>query len=189
MKLDLQIKRDPNYINRGIKVICHFARLNLKPNNVYFQTTLYLGKDILDIQADSCNWLSSEIDKKEVIDIEQSSKIKVTKDGILVSRDSFRENQARPIQFVFPSNESVVWETDFYELIWQKKLQEKLILLVQVSTRNLGGDLEIVGYAVKDLAMNDGKIIYGTFEETLLKEPIQFKFGLNNTSQRSTSTI
>jgi hypothetical protein len=83
---------------------------------------------------------------------------------------------------VFPSNESVIWETDLYELIWQKKLSEKLILLIQVSTRNLGGDLEIVGYVVKDLTMNDGKIIYGTFEENLLKQPIQFKFGLNNTS-------
>ena len=61
--------------------------------------------------------------------------------------------------------------------------------MVKVSTRNLGGDIEIVGYVVKDLAVNDGKIIYGTFEETLLKKPIYLKFGFKNTSQRPTSTI
>ena len=129
-KLDLEIKRDPNYTNRGIKVVCHFARLNLKPNNVYFQATLYHGKEIIDIGDDSCNWLSSEVDKTEVIDVDQSSKIKVTKDGILVNKDSFRDNQTRPVQFLFPSNESVTWETDLYELIWQKKMTEKLVLLI-----------------------------------------------------------
>jgi len=30
----------------------------------------------------------------------------------------------------------------------------------------------MVGYVVKDLTMDDGRIIYGTFEETLLKQPI-----------------
>ena len=62
--------------------------------------------------------------------------------------------------------------TDFYELLWQKKLKEKLVLLVKVSTRNLGGDLESVGYVVKEISDHQGKLIFGTFEEPLLKEPV-----------------
>lgn len=91
-KLPLEMKRDPNYTNRGIKLLCHFVRLNLKPNNIHFQATLYHGKDIIDIGQDPCSWLSPEVDKTEAIEVDQLSKIKVSKDGILVNKDDFREN-------------------------------------------------------------------------------------------------
>jgi hypothetical protein len=133
---------------------------------------LYLGSEVITIYNNNCDWLSNEVYKSNSIEVEKMSKVTITQEGVLVSKPTKDTNLSKPTQFVFPSNEFVIWMTDFYELLWQKKLKEKLVLLVKVSTRNLGGDLESVGYVVKEISDHQGKLIFGTFEEPLLKEPV-----------------
>lgn len=43
------MQKDPNYVNKGIKFIVHYARMPQHYQNLYVQATLYLGKQIITL--------------------------------------------------------------------------------------------------------------------------------------------
>ena len=60
-------QKDPNYINKGIKFVVHYARMMEQYPNLYVQATLYLGKQIITLEsADQANWITKEIAADEV---------------------------------------------------------------------------------------------------------------------------
>ena len=91
---------------------------------------------------------------------------------------------------MFPFNELHTWQESFYELVWGNNMQDRLLLLLQVLTRDKKtGKLTSTGYAVHDLVHPDGKLKYGTFEVGLLLPPISFRNVDENPSARSAAAL
>lgn len=59
---------------------------------------------------------------------------------------------------------------DFYQYIWKgnsTKLKDKLQLIVQVSIQDENEQLQPISYVVRELSQEDGKLNFGTFQDTL----------------------
>ena len=44
-----QYQKDPNYVNKGIKLYIHYARMTKEHDNLYIQCTAYVGKQIVTL--------------------------------------------------------------------------------------------------------------------------------------------
>jgi hypothetical protein len=87
---------------------------------------------------------------------------------------------------VYPANESVTWVDDFYSKVWQQR--ERLILVIQVKSRNSQGLMVTIGYSIHDLLTEDGKLNFGRFELRLMEPPVNLA-GAASPSQSFGSTI
>jgi len=87
------------------------------------QATIYSGKKILVIRngKEKCNWLSNENHSDHMKPIAANMKIKVLPEGIRIVKpgknETFTKVEKYP-GFVFPFNEEVHWEEDFYKVAW-----------------------------------------------------------------------
>ena len=54
-------------------------------------------------------------------------------------------------ELVYPLNELKTWKENFFELAWSRNLQDKMLLLLQILTKDNAGKLVQTGYAVKEL--------------------------------------
>ena len=70
----------------------------------------------------------------------------------MVQKSSLRKGMARSLQYVYPSNEVHTFEMDFYDLVWSRNLDDKLLLLIQISTMDdQTQDLIPQGYVFKEM--------------------------------------
>lgn len=122
----------------------------------------------------------------EKITVDANSKIEVNKEGLVVKKaDNVNTENSKKIE-VYPSNEETVWEKDFYDLIWSTNLSERLLLLLQVLSRNpQSGQLQSFGYVVHEMINQEGKLNFGTFNLPLLVPPISLRNLDENPSARS----
>ena len=158
-------------------------------SNLYVQGTIYLGKQIVTLQsASQANWITKEIGGDEVFEIEENAQIEVSREGINIKKPQQTNSSSQQEErnhFVFPSNELHVWKDNFYELVWQNNLQDRLLLLVQCLTKDKRtGAMTPLGYFVHELVQHDGKMRFGTFTSPLLQPPISFRSLEENPSPR-----
>lgn len=59
-------------------MVVHYARMTKSYPNIAIQVTAYLGKQILPIGDDLCNWMSQEVLDEENIKLESNGLINVT---------------------------------------------------------------------------------------------------------------
>ena len=125
-------QKDPNYVNKGIKLIIHYARMPQHYKNLYIQATMYIGKQIITLSdATQANWITKEIAQDEVFEVEENASIEVSREGIQIKkRNSQNNSQIARAHFIFPSNEMHVWNENFYNLAWQTQLSDRVLLLI-----------------------------------------------------------
>ena len=190
-------KKDPSYACDGIKLIVHFARQPERLDNLLVQATIYHGKAIVTLgDASMANWMSQQSEGAESILVDVGSVVDVRKEGLIIKKGDMALNQAPGDQgrsakeHVYPFNELHTWRENFYELVWGNNMQDRLLLLLQVLTRDRKtGKLTSTGYAVHDLVHPDGKLRFGTFEAGLLLPPISFRHVDENPSARSAAAL
>ena len=70
----------------------------------------------LDGTTEKANWISGQVELDEIIEVDQTSKVDINRDGIIVNKSSLRPGQAKQIDYVHPCSDQVVWNMDFYDL-------------------------------------------------------------------------
>ena len=71
--------------------------------------------------------------KEECVQVEKGKKINITKEGMTVQDATGFSNEFNDQDgFVFPCNEDVIWEEDFYDKVWENDLQSHLHIMIQV---------------------------------------------------------
>ena len=130
-------RRDANYVCTGIKLIVHYARQPERLDNLLVQATIYHGKAIVTLEdASMANWMSQQSEGTEAILVDAGSVVDVRKEGLIIKKADMARNQVAGDQgrnakeHVYPFNELHTWKEDFYELIWQSSMQDRLLLLL-----------------------------------------------------------
>ena len=109
--------------------------------------------------------------------------IAVVKDGLMVKKPPIKPKDSSDDTFVFPVNEEISWEDDFYSAMWQQSLHEPLILVIQVKAHFKGEkDAESIGYVMHNLCKSNGKLKSSMFEFNLFEPPLKFA-GTGRTTQ------
>lgn len=147
----------------------------LEENNV-----VRIGHDQLE-----CNWMSYPIDASKSMIARWKSGIQAQPAGAPVIDKNKPEGDQDYIghkkegynkeseDIILEVNNEVVWEHDFYKLLWDKNLRNDLFLLVSVYESSPGLNKKVhpsnheyvtVGYGTIKLNNPDGTIRYGTFE-------------------------
>lgn len=102
---------------QGVKILFHYARLAKQPKQIFFQATLYQGKQIvvLDEQAlqpddRHANWLSQGVEDTETIQLESSDKVKINREGIVITNGQLPSGTQATPHFLYPLSEEKVWQ-------------------------------------------------------------------------------
>lgn len=139
------------------------------------QATLYRAKQIVQVGDDICNWLTQAVTEDEVIQVESTSLVTVNVQGVLVQKQNSVQTQLTKKQYVYPTNEHVVWNISLAHLQRQNP-KDKIILLVQALTQDAKQQLKTIGYTLYEV-MHNGTVKYGSATQELLMPPIILGLG------------
>ena len=110
------------------------------------------------------NWLSQGVEDTETIQLESSDKVKINREGIVITNGQLPSGSKSVPHFLYPLSEEKVWQVGVEHLA---RSGQQVLLLLQVSEQDALGNLRPLGYAVYDIAPNSS-VRYGTFEYDLL---------------------
>lgn len=143
-----------------------------------------------------CNWTSYPIDAGKVLMAKWKNKAQVQPDGApIIDRTKPEEDQyvighqkqgynTDSEDILIPINNEVVWEHDFYKMLWDKNLRNDLFLIVTLLEASVGLDRRVhpssheyvtVGYGTIKLNNPDGTIRYGTFDIPCYHPPAKIR--------------
>jgi len=168
------------------------------------QSTIKVGATILEennvvrIGHDQreCNWMSSPIDASKALIARWKNENKIQPEGApIVDRTKTEEEQnyvgyrdkgynKDSEDIVITVNNEVVWEHDFYKMLWDKNLRNDLFLIVTLLESSTGLDRRghpsaheyvTVGYGTIKINNPDGTIRYGTFDIPCYNPPAKIR--------------
>ena len=87
------------------------------------QATLYQAKTIVQLDPDAvtpdakqCNWLTQPVEDSEMIELASNAIVKVNREGVVIKKPQPKQNEEIVNNFMFPSNEEVIWDIDVQQL-------------------------------------------------------------------------
>lgn len=63
-----------------------------------------------------CNWLTQAITDDEVIKIDSTAEVQVNLEGVIIKKQPEDGSKSASKQFLYPSNEQVVWDINLTKL-------------------------------------------------------------------------
>jgi hypothetical protein len=180
-------EKDPFYRCSGINAFIHYVKQFPSQNTIKVGCTLLEENSVVRIGHDNkeCNWTSYPIDAGKVLMAKWKNTAQVQPDGApIIDRTKPEEDQFLVGQrakgydtgsedILIPVNNEVVWEHDFYKMLWDKNLRNDLFLIVTLFEASTGLDRRMhsssheyvtVAYGTIKLNNPDGTIRYGTFD-------------------------
>ena len=191
-------EKDPFYRCSGINVFVHYVKQFPSQSTIKVGATLLEENSVVRIGHDQneCNWTSYPIDAGKVLMAKWKNTAQVQPNGApIIDRTKLEEDQyivgqkkdaynPNSEDILVPINNEVIWEHDFYKLLWDKNLRNELFLIVTLFESAVGLDKRVhpssheyvtVGYGTIKLNNPDGTIRYGTFDIPCYNPPAKIR--------------
>lgn len=179
--------KDPFYRCSGINVFVHYIKQFPLQNNIKVGCTLLEENNVIKIGHNQieCNWASYPIDASKVLLANWKNTAQIQPDGAPIIDKSKPEadqyiaslikggHDPYSVDMLIPVNDEVVWEHDFYKMLWDRNLRNDMFLIVTLLEETTGLNRRVepssheyatVGYGAIKLNNPDGTIRYGTFD-------------------------
>ena len=190
--------KDPFYRCSGMNVFVHYVKQYPSQSTIKVGATLLEENSVVRIGHDQYewNWTSDPIDAGKVLMARWKNISQAQPDGApIIDRSKPEEDQYNIGQkkdeynkesedILIPINNEVIWEHDFYKMLWDRNLRNDLFLIVTLLEVTTGLNKKVhpssheyttVGYGTIKLNNPDGTIRYGTFDIPWYNPPAKIR--------------